>query len=68
MAPRPRPSISQRNVSVPSQVVAAPPRGVTVTRSTVLIDPQGRVAHHWRNVKAAGHAEKVRQKLEELQG
>jgi peroxiredoxin Q/BCP len=39
-----------------------------VIRSTVLIDPQGKVAHHWRNVKAAGHAEKVRQKLEELQG
>ena len=39
-----------------------------VIRSTVLIDPQGKVAHHWRNVKAAGHADKVRQKLEELQG
>jgi peroxiredoxin Q/BCP len=38
-----------------------------VIRSTVLIDPQGKVAHHWPNVKAAGHAEKVRQKLEELQ-
>ena len=38
-----------------------------VIRSTFLIDPQGRVAHHWKNVKAAGHAEKVRQKLEEIQ-
>jgi peroxiredoxin Q/BCP len=38
-----------------------------VIRSTVLIDPQGKVAHHWPNVKAAGHADKVRQKLEELQ-
>ena len=43
--------------------------GKTVTgviRSTVLIDPNGKVAHHWPNVKAKGHAEKVREKLEEL--
>jgi peroxiredoxin Q/BCP len=39
-----------------------------VIRSTVLIDPEGRVAHQWRKVKAAGHAAKVREKLEELQG
>lgn len=39
---------------------------VGVLRSTVLIDPQGRVAHHWKNVKAAGHAEQVREKLAEL--
>ncbi len=37
-----------------------------VIRSTVLIDPEGKVAHHWRAVKAAGHAEKVKEKLEEL--
>ena len=43
--------------------------GKTVTgvkRSTVLIDPKGKIAHHWPNVKAKGHAEKVREKLEEL--
>ena len=39
-----------------------------VIRSTVLIDPEGRVAHHWPKVKAAGHAEQVREKLAELQG
>lgn len=39
-----------------------------VLRSTVLIDPQGRVAHHWKNVKAAGHAAQVRQRLQALQG
>jgi peroxiredoxin Q/BCP len=39
---------------------------VGVIRSTVLIDPQGKVAFHWPNVKAAGHAEKVREKLAEL--
>jgi thioredoxin-dependent peroxiredoxin len=38
-----------------------------VIRSTVIIDPAGRVAHHWPTVKAAGHAEQVREKLVELQ-
>jgi peroxiredoxin Q/BCP len=45
--------------------------GKTVTgviRSTVLIDPQGRVAHHWPRVKAKGHAAKVQERLEELRG
>jgi peroxiredoxin Q/BCP len=37
-----------------------------VIRSTVLIGPDGTVAYHWPNVKAAGHAEKVREKLAEL--
>jgi len=37
-----------------------------VIRSTVLIDPRGRVAWHWPSVKAAGHAEAVREKLAEL--
>lgn len=39
---------------------------VGVIRSTVLIDPAGTVAHHWRAVRAAGHAEKVREKLRTL--
>lgn len=38
-----------------------------VIRSTVLVDPQGMVAFHWANVKAAGHADAVREKLNELQ-
>ncbi len=37
-----------------------------VIRSTVLIDPKGVVAYHWPTVKAAGHADKVREKLAEL--
>jgi thioredoxin-dependent peroxiredoxin len=41
---------------------------VGTIRSTVLIDPQGKVAHHWAKVKAAGHAEQVRAKLAELMG
>lgn len=41
---------------------------IGVIRSTVLIDPTGKVAHHWKKVKSAGHAESVRKKLAELQG
>jgi peroxiredoxin Q/BCP len=37
---------------------------IGVIRSTVLIDPQGKIAHHWPKVKAEGHAEQVREKLE----
>lgn len=37
-----------------------------VIRSTVLIAPDGTVAHHWKTVKAAGHAEQVKLKLLEL--
>ncbi|HKK21384.1 MAG TPA: thioredoxin-dependent thiol peroxidase [candidate division Zixibacteria bacterium] len=37
-----------------------------VIRSTFLIDPKGKIAWAWRSVKAAGHADKVREKLEEL--
>lgn len=37
-----------------------------VIRSTVLIDPTGKVAHHWPNVRAKGHVEKVKEKLAEL--
>ena len=36
---------------------------IGIKRSTVLIDPTGKVAHHWRAVKAAGHADKVAEKL-----
>jgi thioredoxin-dependent peroxiredoxin len=39
-----------------------------VIRSTVLIDPSGKIAYHWRKVKAAGHAEKVAERLRALRG
>jgi peroxiredoxin Q/BCP len=39
-----------------------------VIRSTFLIDPEGKIAYIWSNVRAAGHAEKVREKLAELLG
>ena len=37
-----------------------------VVRSTVLIDPEGRVAHHWPKVRVQGHVDAVRERLEEL--
>lgn len=37
-----------------------------VIRSTVIVDPQGRVAHRWKSVKAAGHAGHVKARLAEL--
>ena len=41
-------------------------KSVGVIRSTVVIDPAGKVAWRWAKVKSAGHAEAVRKKLEEL--
>jgi peroxiredoxin Q/BCP len=40
---------------------------VGVIRSTVIIDPDGVVAHRWKRVKAKGHAVKVAEVLTELQ-
>ena len=39
-----------------------------VIRSTVIIDPRGRIAHHWPKVKAEGHADVVKETLAELKG
>ena len=37
-----------------------------IIRGTVLIDPAGKIAHHWPKVKVAGHVAAVREKIEEL--
>lgn len=37
-----------------------------VIRSTVLIDPRGKIAHVWPKVKVAGHVDAVREKLADL--
>ncbi len=42
-------------------------KGGRVVRSTLIIDPQGRIAHHWPEVIPTGHAKRVREKLESLQ-
>jgi peroxiredoxin Q/BCP len=39
-----------------------------VIRSTVIVDPAGRVAHRWKSVRAAGHARAVAERLRELRG
>ena len=39
---------------------------IGVIRSTVIVGPDGKVAHHWAKVKAAGHADAVRERLKEL--
>lgn len=38
-----------------------------VIRSTFLINPQGKIAYIWKNVKVKGHIEEVFAKLKELQ-
>ena len=43
-------------------------KSVGVIRSTTLIGPDGNVAHHWKKVKAAGHAGHVAARLAALRG
>ena len=38
-----------------------------IVRSTFLIDPDGKIAHIWNNVKVAGHVEEVKKVLKSLQ-
>ena len=38
-----------------------------VIRSTFIVNPEGKVAHLWKTVKAKGHAESVKKRLKELQ-
>ena len=39
-----------------------------VIRTTFIINPEGKIVAEWRNVRVKGHVEKVKEKLEELQG
>ncbi|MDP8232508.1 MAG: thioredoxin-dependent thiol peroxidase [Candidatus Zophobacter franzmannii] len=41
-------------------------KSMGVIRSTFLIDPKGKIAHAWYNVRAKGHAERVLSRLKEL--
>ena len=43
-------------------------KSVGVKRSTVLIAPDGNVAHHWKRVSVEGHADAVAKRLAQLQG
>lgn len=40
---------------------------IGVKRSTVIIDPDGKIAHRWKRASAKGHAAKVKERLEALQ-
>lgn len=40
---------------------------VGVIRSTVIINPEGKIAHRWARVRSAGHADDVRDTLTALQ-
>lgn len=71
-------SLKLRLISDPQHSVMAPygawgekilygkPKIGTI-RSTFIIDPDGKIAHRWKSVKAKGHAEKVRERLQKLQ-
>lgn len=37
-----------------------------IVRTTFLIDPQGKIAHIWSNVRVKGHVEKVKEELGKL--
>ncbi|HHH84922.1 MAG TPA: peroxiredoxin [Firmicutes bacterium] len=37
-----------------------------VIRSTFLINPEGKIAHEWKNIRVKGHVEAVKLMLEEL--
>jgi len=39
-----------------------------ISRTTFIIDPQGKIAHVWPKVKVPGHGDAVKKKLKELQG
>lgn len=41
-------------------------KSVGVIRSTVLVDPEGRIAAHWPRVRAKGHAKAVLDELKSL--
>lgn len=38
-----------------------------IVRSTVLVDPRGKVAYHWKSVTPKGHADDVLRRIDELQ-
>ncbi len=39
-----------------------------ISRTTFIIDPEGRIAHVWPKVKVPGHGDDVKKVLKELQG
>ena len=62
------PMISDTDKSIIDSYGARKVLGVTATRSTFLIGPDGRVARVWPKVKIEGHAEDVVAAIRELAG
>ena len=62
------PMISNTDKSIIDSYGARKVLGVTATRSTFLIGPDGRVARVWPKVKIEGHAEDVVAAIRELAG
>jgi len=61
------PMIADTDKSIIGAYGAAGVLGVTAARTTVLIDPEGRIAHIWPSVKVDGHAQDVLGVLRDLQ-
>jgi len=57
--------LQQYGVWVPKKMYGKEYHGVE--RSTFIIQPQGMIAHVWRNVQVKGHVEAVKERLYELQ-
>jgi len=60
------PLISDHDRSISRQLDVLNERGTSARRVTFLIDPEGRVAHVFEDVKVDGHAEEVLRTLDRL--
>jgi peroxiredoxin Q/BCP len=60
------PMISDADKAIIDAYGARQVLGVTATRSTFLIDPDGRIARVWPKVKVEGHAADVTSVIREL--
>lgn len=60
------PLISDHDRSIARRLGVLNDRGTSARRVTFLIDPQGRVAHVFEDVKVDGHAEEVLRTLDRL--
>ena len=60
------PLISDKDKSICRRLDVLNDRGTSARRTTFIIDPEGRVAHVFENVKVDGHVEQVLRTLDEL--
>ncbi|MBC7265683.1 MAG: redoxin domain-containing protein [Coriobacteriia bacterium] len=60
------PMISDTDKTIIDAYGARAVLGVAATRSTFLIDPDGRIAYVWPKVKVEGHADDVVAKIREI--